>query len=301
MREVPFTVYCDEEMMWCQAPVRQHFWSVCAANGLPHVVLTTEIIRAVMGNYEMAEQFRKDAAVAGVKFVDAHAPFGPREDLGVDGDGRNEMLARTRLAIEIAASFGVETITFHIGHIRPEYGYLTKEQLVVNACETLHELLPVAERCGIIIAVENIWFPGCLAGDVVKIVQQLNSPYVGACFDAGHANLMEHGVLHEESDASAAWGGKANVPWSDKTLETLLPYLVSTHLHDNDGQRDRHLLPGSGNAAWERIVPMLKRAPRLRVIQSETSPMLARASYARVAEVYTRLLGLDNGMVRMAD
>jgi sugar phosphate isomerase/epimerase len=48
----------------------------------------------------------------------------------------------------------------------------------------------------------------------------------------------------------------------DPTLETLLPLIGSTHLHDNQGDRDAHLWPGDGAIAWEPAIAALKTAPR---------------------------------------
>jgi len=52
---------------------------------------------------------------------------------------------------------------------------------------------------------------------------------VKLCFDAGHAHLD---------------GG---VP---SALETARELLVTTHLHDNRGERDDHLLPYEGTIDW---------------------------------------------------
>ena len=59
--------------------------------------------------------------------------------------------------------------------------------------------------------------------------------------------------------------------WEDAALEKMLPHIVNCHLHDNTGMGDRHDLPGTGNLDWDKIVRLLKTAPRLRVIQSEVA------------------------------
>ena len=52
-------------------------------------------------------------------------------------------------------------------------------------------------------------------------------------------------------------------------LEKLSPYIVTCHLHDNDGYSDGHQLPGRGTANWDKIVAGIKKCPNLRSIQSE--------------------------------
>jgi sugar phosphate isomerase/epimerase len=48
----------------------------------------------------------------------------------------------------------------------------------------------------------------------------------------------------------------------DPSLQTLLPLIGSTHLHDNHHDRDAHLWPGDGTIEWEQPIAALKTAPR---------------------------------------
>ena len=34
--------------------------------------------------------------------------------------------------------------------------------------------------------------------------------------------------------------------------------LIGTHIADNNGREDQHLLPGFGTIEWERVIPALK-------------------------------------------
>ena len=301
MREIPFTVFCDGAAMCGPEPVRRYLWEACAAAGMPYVVLTCDMIRMIAGDPGMAGQFRRDAEASGVRFVDSHAPFASEEYLIRPAEGRESMLTRNRLAIEIAADMGVDTITIHIGNPRPEYAGYTADQLCDAAKRSLEELLPCAERCGVVICIENIWFPTTHPGRVLEIFDAVRSDFLGICYDAGHANLMDRGRLYDDCAAKKAWEGWGEIPWEEHCLERFLPHIVNTHLHDNDGSFDQHLLPGDGNISWEKIVPLLKRAPRLRSIQSETEPMGPgkHAPVARIASVYRDLLGLRDGMVPM--
>ena len=75
----------------------------------------------------------------------------------------------------------------------------------------------------------------------MEIIRVGHFANVGVCFDIGHAHLME-GI--------------------DATLGALLPLIGSTHLHDNQGDRDAHLWPGDGTIAWEPAMQALQAAPR---------------------------------------
>ena len=49
----------------------------------------------------------------------------------------------------------------------------------------------------------------------------------------------------------------------------MLPEIVNCHLHDNDGSTDAHRIPGNGTLNWNKVIPLLKSAPKLQVIQCE--------------------------------
>ena len=61
-----------------------------------------------------------------------------------------------------------------------------------------------------------------------------------------------------------------NITYRTDCIEKMLPYIVTTHLHDNNGRGDHHQMPGvNGNINWERICNALACAPRLITHQSE--------------------------------
>ena len=62
------------------------------------------------------------------------------------------------------------------------------------------------------------------------IEDELDGIDVGICLDYGHAHLM--GDLGE-------------------AIETVSGHLLTTHMHDNGGQRDDHLVPYGGSIDWD--------------------------------------------------
>jgi ferredoxin len=65
-------------------------------------------------------------------------------------------------------------------------------------------------------------------------------------------------------------GGHRDVP--EALREKMLPHIVNCHLHDNDGNADYHRCPGAGNIDWKKTADLLRKAPRLKCIQSEVIP-----------------------------
>ena len=242
-----------------------------AANGVKNVVLSDLLVSAVMQRYSFADVIQKYLDMTGVKFVDSHAPFGPGIDLNCPiAEARRSLVLRHKLALNIAADFGVDTMTIHIGNDQrfPETA-LDKQLDFVRA--GLDELLGEAEKCGVTICIENIWSRINTPDRLLQLKSYFDTPYLGFCYDAGHANLMTNGKDYPEGSANKVWGTFGETPdWNDPILEKMLPHIVNCHLHDNDGSSDQHKLCGKGSVDWKKVVSLLKTAPRLRNMQCES-------------------------------
>ncbi len=101
-------------------------------------------------------------------------------------------------------------------------------------------LLPEARRHHVQLALENIETDHCRR--LFDHLFQIYPPEdLGFCFDSGHANMT----------------GEIDL------LERYLDRLIMTHLHDNHGKEDEHLLPGQGAIQWKPIIQTLKKRPDL--------------------------------------
>ena len=101
------------------------------------------------------------------------------------------------------------------------------------------EILPVADKANVRIACENLW-DEYARGIHETILGEYNHPILGLCYDSSHANLTED------------------------PLEFLREYgdrLYITHLSDNRGEYDDHLLPGMGAIDWKRIISAIANTP----------------------------------------
>ena len=239
--------------------------------GAKHLVLSSELIKAVMADHKFAPQLEKELAAEGLSFMDAHAPFGNILDMNCpDPDFRPQMLLRHRLALEIAASLGVKTITIHPGSSRfhPEIPLEKHWDLMRDG---LDRLLPEAERCGITICIENSMSRAAAPSVVVMLKKEYPTDTLGLCYDSGHAHQLVAGRDHPDAKVREYWrqAGSDEPEWDDHILEKMLPQTVSCHLHDNDGSDDTHSLPGDGTINWNEVIPALKKAPRLQVVQCE--------------------------------
>lgn len=272
---VPLTYLYDFSAVNEQA--YPYIMSEFAANGAKNLVLTDYFISRIFQSYGFADNLKKQMADAGLKFVDSHAMFGPRLDLCTPlPHDRRIAVHRLNMTLEILAYMDVDTITVHVGNnVRQPEEYRSVEQNIDRIEDMLSQILPTAEKLGITVCIENIWFPTNTPEVLLGIKEHFPTDALGFCFDAGHANLCEKGHLHENGGAHGqVWQdfyGKAPV-WDDKIGEKMLPHIVNCHLHDNDGNADYHRCPGAGNIDWKKTADLLRKAPRLKCIQSEVIP-----------------------------
>ena len=131
--------------------------------------------------------------------------------------------------LDVAAAIKYSTLVVHCGVPEPHAG--PGDNHLAALVRSLEELSPVADRYGVRLAVEVI--PNALstpAALVDLIESDIDAADLGICMDVGHARLMGDVV-----DAIEACSG----------------HLITTHLHDNRGRNDDHLMPGKGVIDWD--------------------------------------------------
>lgn len=186
---------------------------------------------------------------------------------------RQHAVAETIAALNLASVVPFRTLVLHIGVPTTDPAGNSRSA----AARSLEEIGEAAQALGVTVAVELIPNPLSLAARLVQWLEDdLELPGMGVCLDVGHANLT--------GDAMEA-------------IETCSGHIVTTHLHDNRGKRDEHLVPGEGAIDWEGVLMAFQKvgydgawifelAP-----SAEPAAVLARASRAR--EMFERLLRFE--------
>ena len=292
MFQVPVSYLFDFE--YTDDRTRPYMMHEFAVNGARHLVLTDALIGMMMRDHAFRKTLLKEMEQEGLSFCDAHAPFGLMQDLNCpDPAVRPQMLLRQKLALRITADMGITTIAFHTGN-EVSYPDCPLEIQYDMVKRSLAELLPYADSLGLTICLENIWFRINTADRLLGIKKEFPTDVLGFCYDSGHANLMSQGRLSPDSPPYKAWGG-VEPEFDDRILEKMLPHVVNCHLHDNNGRMDQHLKPGRGSIDWPHIIGLLKKAPRLKVIQSEVIPIRNRESVRDICEKFVFLGNLPEG------
>jgi sugar phosphate isomerase/epimerase len=153
-----------------------------------------------------------------------HAPYMDLAPGGVDSKIRKATRERLKHVLHLAALIRPEIVVFH-----PEYEQWRHGEAFdlwfQGSVEMWSPLVKEAERYGVTLALENVFEQG--PETIKRLLEKINSPHLGFCFDTGHWLLFSKKDWHE---------------W----LDVLGDRLVEVHLHDNDGEVDQHLPPGDG-------------------------------------------------------
>lgn len=174
-------------------------------------------------------------ADAGLELRSIHAPTadaftggrwtGSLSLASTDPDARAHAVKETEAALHVARRLPLPVLVAHLGIPRTQIGPADSR---AAARRSIEELRRVAEPLGVRIAVEVIPNELSRAGSIVHFVED-DLDGVGICLDFGHAHL--------DGDVIDA-------------VETVSEHLLATHLHDNRGRRDDHLLPFDGTIDW---------------------------------------------------
>ena len=192
---------------------------------------------------EHDEAFYRDlgkyAASRGVAICQAHAPFPSsyRDDEERTAKRFDEIVQGIRNAAYLGAPMIVVHPCTHLDFTVEG----NPEILFEYNLDFYRRLIPVAEECGIKIAIENIGRISITSTPerLNRLYDTLNNPVFTICFDVGHCLLQ--GV--DPAEAIRAIGER----------------LVHgcTHVHDNFGEKDSHTLPFYGNVKWEEVMKAL--------------------------------------------
>ncbi len=152
-------------------------------------------------------------------FNQAHAPYAP------DGHILDELLTRS---LDICQYLGIPILVVH-----PTKGGVEENDRAYK------KYVDEAEQKNVILAFENLNADDEMTQvqQLVQLVESFNSRSVGICYDTGHAHQRGHDLADD--------------------IRQMGRYLVATHIADNKGKEDEHLLPFYGTIDWDAVIKAL--------------------------------------------
>jgi sugar phosphate isomerase/epimerase len=186
-------------------------------------------------------------AETGLRLHGVHAPIAdglrngqwgtPFSTAQTDGPRRQAAIREADAALQIARRIPFEVLVVHLG--TPSADQHAGDNVRGGAVRSAEEISRLAEPLGVQVAFEVI--PNALstpAALVALLERDLDAPHVGICMDFGHAHLMG-----EVADA----------------VETAAEHLITTHVHDNHGRQDDHLVPFGGSIDWDAALVTMQK------------------------------------------
>ncbi len=155
--------------------------------------------------------------------------------------------------IKLAAEMGCKLAVNHMYY--EDDAEITKESNV----RLINKLLPTLEKCGVTLAIENIYDKGATdahfttADDLMYYTDLFKSKYVGICLDTGHAAVLNQKPLD--------------------MLRTLGERVKAVHLHAGVPNFDLHSFPYiMGAGYWPELVDLLGKLEACENLNFEIRP-----------------------------
>jgi sugar phosphate isomerase/epimerase len=220
---------------------------------------------------EVSNWFRS----TGIAFHSVHSPMHSDDEWGRSGapplniaavEKRDRIAAMDEIkrALEVAEQTPFQFLVQHVG----VSGETSTEQKLEAAMTSLEHLRAFAKPLGVQIVVENINNDLSTPESLVELLHVARFTDVGVCFDVGHAHMG---------------------PGIPQAFETLKQLIRTTHVHDNDQQRDAHLWPGGGTIDWKQTMELLQGAPQVPALLLEIEGVEGENVAGKVAEAYSKL------------
>ena len=210
-----------------------------------------------------------------LRFHSMHAPIAGRYQQGKWLDGlsiasaddarRKAAVAEATATLAVAETVPYSVLVLHCGVPEPYAGPGDNHRN--SLIRSIEELSIVAQRVNVRLAIEVIPNSLSTASALVDVIESdIEAPDLGICMDVGHAR-----ILGDVVDA----------------IETCSGHLITTHLHDNKGRIDDHLIPGKGAIDWDATLLAFQKVGYDGVwmfepgIAAESRPVLEQLTKAR--------------------
>ena len=151
----------------------------------------------------------------------------------------------------------------------------------------LSPLVKYANECGVKLCVENMasekeapdnHLYGSCALNVSALAQKLDC---GICFDVGHANISGFKISEQ--------------------MEILKGKIDVLHIHDNNGIKDRHLLPFESTVDWDDVAEGMKKSGFDSVLDVEVSAWALPGDRETREQFGGRIVSRARRILAMAD
>jgi sugar phosphate isomerase/epimerase len=218
--------------LFVQIPYPQLAWYLWLIR-LGRVNVETFVNHRTLDSYRVEEVERLRARLDKCRIArNIHGPI-----LNAYSEGFEAFVSYWRKALEFAARLGAGALVMHAERERTPSR--STDEWVRGMLGPLKEIVSIAEHNGVTVLLENHYERRAEA--IVRLLGQVNSVRLGACFDIGHFH---------------AFGDKRPIEFLDDYPQGTIR---EVHLSDNRGDNDSHLALGDGNVDFPRFFDEIDR------------------------------------------
>jgi sugar phosphate isomerase/epimerase len=206
-------------------------------------------------DYGSAEEVRELGKVLAEKNLTLHSLHSPTSrDRGPAREGgtplsicetervrRIDAMDEIKRALDVAEHIPFRFFVQHMGGSRDT----PDERKRDAAFSSLEHLVLRAKHAGVTIALENTPSEMGDPAYLKSFVDETRLAGLRFCFDVGHANIAETTAENKLAHS----------------FDPMRELIATTHVHDNRGEKDEHLVPYEGTVDWEEAVRLLATAP----------------------------------------
>ncbi len=172
-------------------------------------------------------------------------------NLWVKGETNLKFIQGITKELQVCSKYRIPIAILHATHGNAEELALPPNEHGLNC---MKQIIKVAKKLKVKIALENLDAPNFK--NFTYLMDNINDPYLGFCYDAGHHNLYNPKV-----DLLKKYGNR----------------ILAVHLHDNlmdweygyDYTRDLHRLPFDGKIDYKKVIKKLAATPYKNTIMLE--------------------------------
>ena len=189
---------------------------------------------------EQHRRIRDHLDATGCRFHSIHTGYTlPYTMTHSDPEMREETLRQAREAAGLIVALGGDVVVVHAGGGVKDVQDM--DEFTERAVEGAPRIVEAVTDQGARVAFENA-NPNGFPNDPevhMSIVEMFPPEQAGVCLDTGHAHFSG---------------------WDERVIERAAGRIISTHLHDNNTERDEHVKPGLGTIDWVSYMDAFRRA-----------------------------------------
>lgn len=176
----------------------------------------------------LVEARKKESERMGLRYESLHAPFGGINCMWDEGAAGDAYVERLNGVADVCRRFGIGYFTLHCMNV-PQFNVDVTAPLKCSqrGIDRFRRVVEYAAECGVKACFENVEFPQFELKRLLTALRADGFPSLGFTWDVGHAACYPGGL-----DLAEEFGD----------------LLVGTHLHDNWGQKDPHVITWNDDA-----------------------------------------------------